>query len=96
MSKKYSRLLIAGFVGLLLMFELGISSHAAADSARSAVEWAHKWVIYEKAYIFKIDKNGNTLWYNKYNYTDSVAFNDLIPANDGGYIGRWQRRPGGI
>lgn len=43
-------------------------------------------VIYEKAYIFKIDKNGNTLWYNKYNYTDSVAFNDLIPANDGGYI----------
>ncbi|WP_339219676.1 hypothetical protein [Paenibacillus sp. FSL W7-1332] len=42
MSKKYSRLLIAGFVGLLLMFELDISSHAAADSARSAVEWAHK------------------------------------------------------
>ncbi|MBX4146354.1 hypothetical protein [Paenibacillus lautus] len=26
------------------------------------------------------------MWYNKYNYTDSVAFNDLIPANDGGYI----------
>lgn len=44
------------------------------------------WVIYEKAYIFKIDKNGNTLWYNTYNYADSVAFNDMIPANDGGYM----------
>lgn len=44
------------------------------------------WVAYEKAYILKIDKNGETLWYNKYNFTDSVVFNDLIPANDGGYI----------
>lgn len=44
------------------------------------------WVAYEKAYILKIDINGETLWYNKYNYTDSVEFNDLIPANDGGYI----------
>ncbi|MEC0309992.1 hypothetical protein P4H67_24885 [Paenibacillus lautus] len=44
------------------------------------------WVAYEKAYILKIDINGETLWYNKYNYTDSVEFNDLIPANDGGYM----------
>lgn len=229
--RKYSRLLIVCFVGLLLMFELDISSHAAADSAQSAVEWSRdygssssgegviptsdggylavggvyesyekaayilkldaegeveweqklkynatnnmaytaietkdggylvagstnadgepvsplyimrldssgevlwekvqedymhsspkaiietddgdflvagsgliSWVIYEKAYIFKIDKNGNTLWYNKYNYTDSVAFNDLIPANDGGYIavgsvGRAEYEPGDL
>ncbi|GIP26587.1 hypothetical protein J23TS9_17170 [Paenibacillus sp. J23TS9] len=44
------------------------------------------WVAYEQAYILKIDANGNEVWYNKYPFTGSDFFNDLIPAIDGGYI----------
>ncbi|WP_440421449.1 hypothetical protein [Paenibacillus sp. SAFN-054] len=44
------------------------------------------WVAYERAYILKIDANGNEQWYNKYSFTGSDFFTDLIPATDGGYI----------
>ncbi|MEC0240213.1 Ig-like domain-containing protein [Paenibacillus dokdonensis] len=44
------------------------------------------WIAYEQAYILKIDANGNEVWYNKYSFTGSDFFTDLIPANDGGYI----------
>lgn len=44
------------------------------------------WVAYEHAYLLKIDANGNEVWYNKYPFTGSDFFTDLIPASDGGYI----------
>ncbi|MWV42741.1 hypothetical protein GRF59_03795 [Paenibacillus sp. HJL G12] len=44
------------------------------------------WVAYEQAYILKIDADGNEVWYNKYPFTGSDFFTDLIPASDGGFI----------
>ncbi|KAF9123014.1 hypothetical protein BGX30_001663 [Mortierella sp. GBA39] len=44
------------------------------------------WVAYDRAYIAKIDQNGNTLWYNQYSFSGSDYLTDLIPASDGGYI----------
>lgn len=44
------------------------------------------WVAYDRAYITKIDRSGNTLWYKQYSFSGSDYLTDLIPASDGGYI----------
>ncbi|MBP2000935.1 hypothetical protein J2Z69_001978 [Paenibacillus shirakamiensis] len=41
---------------------------------------------YGKAYILKTDHLGNEIWYKKFHYGDSQYFNDLLPAQDGGYV----------
>ncbi|MCJ8011964.1 hypothetical protein MUG84_09440 [Paenibacillus sp. KQZ6P-2] len=56
------------------------------DGFLIAGEGIISWVAYDQAYILKIDKNGEKLWYNKYPFSGSDYLTDLISASDGGYI----------
>lgn len=40
----------------------------------------------QKAYIFKIDANGNLIWENTGNYSGETQFFSLVPSANGGFI----------